>query len=181
MKTIEISNYARLLAVATITFFGVTSCEKDDKDNKPADYIGSWVTVKTVPSEEGDFEIQDVVNFTANSFNEIASMRDPESDQWIAVIGRKAKITEKSGEMNVSITEAGYSTVDDETGYPTGNIVYYKDGTDEFSSLLEDLEMSRNYKALYSVSEDELTLKADNNNNGSFDDEDEVNTFTRKK
>jgi hypothetical protein len=180
MKTNEMKYYTRLLAISAITLLAVTSCKKDDNDDKSAEYIGSWGTVKTVPSEDGELEIQDMVNFTTSSFNEVASIKDPLNDEWIAVVGRKGRITEKSGEMDVSITEVGYTTVDEETELPTGVILYYKEGTDEFSELLEELEMSQNYKARYTVDADELTLKADNNNNGSFDDEDEVNIFIRK-
>lgn len=180
MKTSKLLNNVKLLTFAAIALIFVASCEKDDKDDKPVDYIGKWVTERTVPAGDGFLEVMDIVTFSANTFVEIASMKDPDTDTWIDIVGRKGKMTVKDGEMSISLTEIGYTTVDEDTELPTGIIVYYKDGTDEFSDLIVELEMSKNYKALYEVSEDELTLKADNNNNGSFDDEDEVNIFTKK-
>jgi hypothetical protein len=181
MKTLRFFNYAKLLGMTAIAFLVVTSCKEDDNDDQPDDYIGVWVTERTELTEDGYIEIQDIVDFSANSFVETASMKDPDTDTWIDIVGRKGKIKVVNGAMDVSLTEAGYTSVDEETEFPTGIIVYYKAGTSEFANLLVELEMSKDYKALYTVSEDELTLKADNNNNGSFDDEDEVNVFIRQE
>lgn len=179
MKTRKFFNHAKFFGLVVLAILFVTSCwEKDDDDNS-TDFIGTWVTVKSVPSDEGYVEIQDIIDFTEKTFTETGSIWDPESEEWIDIVGRKGKITASDGEMDVNLTELGYTLVDEETQLPLGIIVYYAEGTEEFNSLLYELEMSKNYKAEYTVSEDELTLKADNNNNGSFDDDDEVNTFSR--
>ena len=180
MKTMKISKNFKLLLFGTLLLGTIASCKKDDSDG-PKDYVGDWVTEKTVETVEGSLDLKDIVKFKESTFTETVSMYDPISDEWINMIGRKGDFTAEDGEMDVTITAIGYSTEDDITGYPTGNIVYYKDGTDEFDELLVELEMSKNYKALYTIEDDKLTLKADDNNNGKYDDEDEVNIFTRKK
>lgn len=178
MKT-KITRYSRLLAMSAIALVTLYACEKDDDKDEPRDYVGQWVTVRTVQSEDGDFEVQDIVNFTESGFTEIASIVDPITEEWVDLIGRKGEFTVKSGLMNVKLTEAGFSELDDDTGLPTGDIIYYEEGTDEFDALLEELDMIASYKAKYTISGDNLTLKSDNNNNGSYDDDDEVYTFTR--
>lgn len=180
MKT-KVTSYARVLAIAALMFFAANACEKDDKKEESRNYVGAWSTVKSVATEDGDIEVLDIVQFTVDGFVEVASVLDPESNEWVDLIGRKGDITVKSGQMDVSIIEIGFSEVDETTGSPTGELIYFEEGTEEFSALLEELEMSQNYKALYTISDDEMTLKADNNNNGSFDDEDEVDVFTRQE
>ncbi len=178
MKT-KITRYSMLLVFTTVALVAFYGCDKDDDNDEPRDYVGQWVTVRTIETDEGDLEVQDVINFTANGFTEVASIEDPLSEEWVDLIGRKGEFTVSSGLMNVTLTEAGFSELDEVTGFPTGEIVNYEDGTDEFDELLEEFEMIPSYKAKYTVSGDNLTLKSDNNNNGSYDDEDEVYTFTR--
>ena len=72
------------------------------------------------------------------------------------------------------------TTIDPVSGGPTGTIIYYQEGTTEFSNILIEMEMKQDYTALYSISNNSMTLKADNNNNGSYDDLDEVNIYTKQ-
>lgn len=179
MKMIKSPKTSLLLFIAA-SILTVSSCKKDDDDdNKQTDYVGIWATEETVPTDEGSITIKDVITFSENSFTEVAKVKDPSTDKWVDLLGRKGSINANTGEMNVTLTEAGATTVDIK-GEPTGVLVYYKDGTSEFAELLLEMEMSKNYKAKYTISGNSLTLKADNNNNGSFDDEDEVHIFTKQ-
>ena len=170
MKTPLIVNKAMLLVTVAVILIHVTSCRKDEKADKPADYVGTWICDKTVDSEDGSFVIRDVVTFSKNSFTEVAKIQDTDGN-WLSIIGRKGNFTPGDGKMDVSLTEAGMTGFDS-NGNPTGNIVYYKAGTSEFSDVLVEMEMSQHYKAQYSVAGSSLTLTADTNDNGSYDDED---------
>lgn len=180
MKTKILNGLNFMLLSATI-LLAFTSCKKDEVVvEKAVDYVGVWVMEKTYAPEDGGFTIKDVVNFSEHSFTEVAKVKDDNTNSWIDLVGRKGTFTVLNGEMNISLTEAGTTSVDPVSGGPTGNITYYKEGTTEFSSLLTELEMAKNYKALYTVSNNSMTLKADNNNNGSYDDLDEINTYTKQ-
>lgn len=176
-KFLERPNFI-LLSVAILLAF--TSCKEDDPVEKPVDYVGVWVMERTFTPEDGGFTIKDIVSFSENSFTEVAKTKDEDSGSWIDMVGRKGTFTVLNGEMNISITDAGMTTVDPVSGGPTGKITYYSAGTAEFSNILELMEMKQNYTALYSVSNNSMTLKTDDNNNGSYDDQDEINTFTRQ-
>ncbi len=180
MKTKFLNGLNFMLLSATI-LLSFTSCKKDEVVvEKPVDYVGVWVMEKTYAPEDGGFTIKDVVNFSKNSFTEVAKVKDDNTNSWIDLVGRKGTFTVLNGEMNISLTEAGTTSVDPVSGGPTGNITFYKAGTTEFSDLLTELEMAKDYKALYTVSNTSMTLKADNNNNGSYDDQDEINTYTKQ-
>ncbi|HEX2958078.1 MAG TPA: hypothetical protein VHO70_14690, partial [Chitinispirillaceae bacterium] len=96
MKT-KITRYSRYLAIAAIALITLYACKKDDDKDEPRDYVGQWITVRTVETEEGDIEIQDVINFTQNGFTEVASIIDPFTEEWVDLIGRKGEFTVKSG------------------------------------------------------------------------------------
>jgi hypothetical protein len=179
MKTQPFSTSTKLLVFAASMAFMISSCETDDKDSKPSDYIGVWAMEQTVSTEAGNIELKDIITFTQSNFTEVAKIMDTTTGNWIDFIGRKGDITVSSGGMDVSLTEAGTTSVDI-SGNPTGVIIYYKEGTDEFSEMLISFEMSKDYKAKYTIADNKLTLKADNNNNGSFEDEDEVHIFTNQ-
>jgi len=181
MKTTKLLFRTALFAFVSISVLSVSSCKKDDdKDSTPTDFLGTWVTEQTVPTDLGDLQVRDIITFTSTSFTEVAKILDESSDEWIDFIGRKGKIVVKKGSMDVTLTEAGTSELD-ENGVPTGVITYYKDGTAEFTQILQFMEMEKQYKALYTVTGSSMTLKADNNNNGSYDDEDEVHVFTKQE
>jgi hypothetical protein len=179
MKTTFV-NRLNFILLSAVILFAFASCKKDDPVEKPVDYVGVWVLEKTLAPEDGGFIFKDVINFSKNSFIEVAKIKDTDSNSWIDLVGRKGTLTISNGEMNISITEAGMTTIDPVSGDPTGNITYYKAGTTEFSALLTEMEMAKEYKALFTVSNNSMTLKADNNNNGSYDDLDEINTYTRQ-
>jgi hypothetical protein len=157
----------------------VSSCKKDDKESTPTDFLGTWVTEQTVNTNAGNLQVRDIITFSPTSFNEVAKILDESTSNWIDFIGRKGNIVVGKGSMDVTLTEAGTTGVD-ALGNPTGVITYYKEGTPEFNQVLQLMEMEKQYKALYTVSGSSMTLKADNNNNGSYDDEDEVHVFTKQ-
>ncbi len=181
MKTRKYTNRINSILLGAAILLAFTACKKDEAvDEKPVDYVGVWVTEKSYAPEDGGFTIKDVINLSKNSFTEVAKIKDDNSGSWIDMVGRKGTFTVSNGAMNISITEAGMTTVDPVSGGPTGNITYYSEGTTEFSNILNEMEMKQNYSALYSISNNSMTLKADNNDNGSYDDADEVNVYTKQ-
>lgn len=180
MKTNYFTTKLKILVVLSTLIFTFSACDKDDdEDDKTADYVGTWSTEQTLQTDIGTFEVRDILTLAENSFTEVAKIKNPVTNTWVDYIGRKGTFTVSSDELNVSLTEAGATAIDI-SGNPTGQIVYYKAGTPEFTALLTEFEMTKDYKAKYTVSGNTLTLKADNNNNGSFDDEDEVLVFTKQ-
>lgn len=182
MKTKKFFISARVIVFSVFVLSVMESCKKDEKADNPgvfSDYTGTWVTEKTFDLEDGSYVIRDVVVFTADHFTEVAKMKNPQGE-WIDITGRKGTITANAGVFNVTLTEAGCTTYDEETSMPTGIINYYDAGTPEFNQVLTEMEMMQNYQALYAVSGNTLTLKTDDNQNGSYDDQDEVVVFTKQ-
>ncbi len=180
MNTTKLSYRAAFFAIVSIVILFVSSCDKDDdEDSTPTDYLGTWVTEQTVPTDLGELQVRDIITFSPTTFTEVAKILDESTNNWIDFIGRKGNIAVGKGSMDVTLTEAGTTGLDD-LGNPTGVITYYKDGTTEFDQVLQLMEMEKQYKAIYTVSGNTMTLKSDNNKNGSYDDEDEVHVFTKQ-
>jgi len=179
MKTTKLLFRTALFFFASVSVLFVSSCKDDDDDKVPTDFLGTWVTEETITTELGDLQLRDILTFNPTSFTEVIKIYDDVNEVWIDYIGRKADIVVRQGSMDVTITEVGTTSLDDE-GYPTGNITYYADGTDEFDQIISFLEMEKEYKALYTVTGSSMTLKSDDNNDGSYDEDDEVHVFTKQ-
>jgi hypothetical protein len=179
MKTSLFLNYANVFMLASAALVFVTSCEKDDKDDKDPAFIGKWSRVETIPVEDFTIEVKEMVTFTASSFTHMGQVKNPETNVWIDLMGLKANISVDKNKMDVTVKEVGLSELDFE-GMPTGDITYYSDEELEFEAILAEVEIEQTFNAEYSVSGDKLTLKSDDNSDGDFTDEGESEVYTRE-
>jgi len=176
MKTKKLLNPTQFI----ILLFGLTFCYACEKDKNNPDYVGTWVATGTISVDTVIMEMKDIMTFSTNTFSDIGQIKNPDTNAWINLIGLKGSISVNGNIMNVAITEIGMSAFDMLTGMPTGDIVYYKDSQSQFSSLLSQSGMKKTFKSEYSISVNYLTLKTDNNNDGDYNDENEVTIYTKQ-
>jgi hypothetical protein len=179
MKTSLFVNYAKVFMLASAAFVFVTSCEKDDKEDSVPAFIGKWSRVETIPVEDFTLDVKDIVTFTARSFTNLGQVKNPETNTWIDLMGLKANISVDKNKIDVTVKEVGLSELDLD-GMPTGDITYYSDEDMEFEAILAEVELEQHFLGEYSVSGDQLTLKSDDNNDGDFNDEGEIEVYTRE-
>jgi hypothetical protein len=179
MKTVRYSNYAKLFTFAAALLFAA-SCEKDDNEDITPDYVGTWVRTESVTEEGVTIEIKDIVSFTEYSFSNQGQLKNPGTGEWIDLLKLKASISVDGNAMDVTVHEIGMSDMDWDTGLPTGDILYFREGEAGFEEALAAVEVEENFDAEYSRSGNQLTLKSDDNNDGDFDDEGETVVYTRQ-
>ena len=177
MKTKKLLNPAKQFFILLIILSFCYACKKDE--NNP-DYAGTWEATGTMNVNSIIMEMKDIMTLSTNTFSDIGQIKNPDTNEWINLIGLKGSISVNGNIMNVAIMEIGMSAFDMITGMPTGNIVYYKDGQSQFSSLLSQSGMEKTFNSEYSISGNNLTLKTDNNNDGDYNDENEVTVYTKQ-
>lgn len=171
-------NFPKLSVISVLVLFTIIiACEKDEKE---PDYIGSWLATHTLTEEGVTFEVKDLLTFTGNSLHQLGQIKNPLSNQWVDFIVVKGGLSVNDKVMTLLVKEIGMSLFDENTGFPTGNVVYYKDTSNEFDDMLSVVEIEKNFTAEYSVSGNKMTLKSDDNKDGDFDDEDETIVYTKQ-
>ena len=166
MKTLKLLNQTSLFLISLCLFALIISCEKDED---VPDYVGSWEATGTILWDTLELGYKEVITFTTSTYNITGQLKNPSTNEWIDYMGFKGSMTVNENEMNITITDVGMSTFDAFTRMPTGEILYYKDSQDEFSDLLELFGIVKTFKMEYSISENNLTLKADYNGDGKYD------------
>jgi len=157
----------------------ISSCTKDDP--APA-YVGTWVNISSFYSENQLIQTKDVVTFSSNTLIEKIQWKNSQTDKWVDYLGIKGSLVLQKDKMDISIKEAGVSSVDPITDEPTGEINYLKSTDSGFVNVMNEFGLPVNFDAQYSVAADgkEITLKKDITDDGDFLDEGEVKTYVRQ-
>jgi hypothetical protein len=178
MRSFKLFSYAKFLAAASILSLTFYACDKDDDDKDPA-YVGVWSRTETIYIDTLTLDFKDVLTLTKNTFTDIGKVQNPDTDEWIDLMGMKGTLSASGNNLDVSLTEIGLSDFDTE-GIPTGDIVYYNTQDEEFDALLYELDQEGNFDAAYSVAGNQLTIKIDDNNDGDVLDDGETQVFTKE-
>jgi len=178
MKKLNFIELYKLVALLTILVIFSSSCKKDDEVTP--DYAGTWIAVESIPTASGYTAIRDVMTFTENKVTDLIQFPGGSADKWIDFMNLKGTISVSGNLMTITIVEIGISSLNAITGMPTGTIVSYKEGSAEFDALLLQGEQSKTFNSEYSISENKMTLKTDNNNDGDYLDGDEVTVYTKQ-
>ncbi len=166
--------------IAFLAVLSITSCKKDDDDDNKSAFIGTWSRIESIEIEE-DFsiDVKDIFTFTKSSVTNLGQVYNPDTEEWLNLMGMKAAIDVSGEKMDVTVISVGLSDVDDD-GIPTGVLIYFDDNDEEFEAVLAEVELEQYFEAEYSVSGDELTLKTDDNGDGDFNDDGETQVYTRE-
>lgn len=157
-KLIKVSGILLIM----ITFFA--SCSKDDE--VVPDYVGTWTNSEVDSS--GIASMQTLV-LTVNTFDLKMSM-DMLGQQFTLGEG-KGDFTVTGNQVKMTLKEMGI------LDFQTGVMNFYSAGTPEFESSLDG--GSATMTGEYSVAGNKLTLKTDDDANGSYS-ADEIQVFTKK-
>lgn len=176
MKTNYV-NYIKPFLVILI-FVLLWSCKKDDPD---PDYVGTWVAIETVAIDEvTSVQVKDVLVFEKSKFDQVQQVKNTITNNWVSLLGMRGTFTVEADKMNITITEAGQSSVSTITQLPTGEIEYLKATDINFASFMAFIEIPATFVSEYSVSGNEITLKTDLNNDSDYNDLGEVRIYTRQ-
>ncbi|MFC2086853.1 hypothetical protein ACFLSA_01650 [Bacteroidota bacterium] len=159
-----------LATVAILSIFILISCEKE---NEP-EYVGKWKYIGKIYFTDGSsFDLKEIITFSSSGFDILDQLKEESSDNWVNQVSYSGSLTVRDKKMSMKITKVGLSTWDPITGLPTGQLNYYYEDNKDFATILNDLGFDQNIKTEYSISDDEMTLKFDFNNDGDFTDENE--------
>jgi hypothetical protein len=161
----------------TVPVIMLSSCNKNDEVN--ADYIGTWSAVATVTESGNSLRCKDKMTLTQSGFSDLLQICDPTTGKYIDWMKLNGAMSVSGNAMTMKVTEIGVSSVD-VTGYPTGSLIMYKEGSSTFTSLFEQADKPKAFKSVYEVSGSKLTLKTDNNNDGDFTDAGETTVYTKE-
>lgn len=175
-KMIWTDLYKAVVFMAVVLIFS-SSCKKDDP--VLPDYVGTWTTVVSYPTDNGNVSVRENMTFTETTFVDLAQMQMA-GGQWTDFMKMKGSMSVSGNLMNVTLTEVGISTFSMISGLPTGQITSYQTGSADFDDLLAKTGQSKTFKSAYSVSGNQLTLKTDNNEDGDYLDDNETTVYTRQ-
>lgn len=161
----------------TVPVIMLSSCSKNDEVN--ADYVGTWSAVATISESGNSIQCKDKFTFTQSGFSDMFQLCDPTTGKYIDYLKLSGTMIVSDNAMNMKATEIGVSTTD-VTGYPTGTIIMYKEGSSVFTSLFSQTGLSQTNKSIYEVSGSKMTLKTDNNNDGDYTDAGETTVYTKE-
>jgi hypothetical protein len=177
MRKTEVTKWCKVILMITVPVIMLSSCSKNDEVN--ADYIGTWSAAVTVSESGNSLQCKDKITFTQSGFSDLLQLRDPSTGKYIDYMKLNGAMNVSGNAMNIKVTEIGVSSFD-VTGYPTGSIIMYKEGSSIFTSLFEQTGQPQTFKSVYEISGSKLTLKTDNNNDGDYTDAGETTVYTKE-
>lgn len=177
MKTLKFRKLCVMAALMALVIIFFTSCEEDEPVRP--DYVGTWETVESVPTDEGHVQVKEIMTFTETGFTNKAQM-ELALGKWIDFASMKGTMTVSGDFMNVIVTEIGITSLNMITGLPTGVITSYQKGTDEYDALFAELGESKTFESKFTVAGNKLTLQTDKNEDGDYLDELETSVYTKK-
>lgn len=177
MRHLRLRKWSQAAAFMAVAVIFNSSC-KDDDPVLP-DYAGTWITVKTVPSQSGYTQVKDLLTFTEKSFMDLKQEQTADN-KWTDLESVQGSMTVYGNVMNVTVTEIGISSYSMLTDLPTGVITSYKKGTTEFDALITKMDQPKTFESKYSITDNKMTLQIDSNADGDYLDEFETSVYTKQ-
>lgn len=135
------------------------ACDKDDSTPSLPDYVGTWVKTDNTDS----------MIITKDKLDDFLLSYDNATGTYIPYFRFIADINVTSDSiMNISITYAGVSTVDD-SGNPTGNIEMIDESNPKFEETIKQFFSDITWQIIYLVTGEKMYGKWDWDNNGIYD------------
>lgn len=180
MKNLSQRKVVQLIfALSLILFF--TACK--DKDEPTPEYVGKWLTEKTIAVSSGFTNVNYTLEITANHFIEtffqdVYQYKNPGSGTFVSIEG---SISVSGNSIKFTPSKISLSIVDLRTSILSKPHKVYLIGDSDFQSFFNSLDFpSSRYPAEFSINNDTLILKADKNSDGAYTGFDEVNTYIKK-
>lgn len=177
METLKFRKLCVMASLMALVIIFSTSCKEDDPVRP--DYVGTWETVESVPTDEGHVQVKDIMTFNETGFTNMAQM-ELLAGKWVDFASMKGTMTVSGDFMNVIVTEIGITSLNMITGLPTGVITSYQKGSTEYDALFAQLGESKSFESKFTVAGNKLTLQTDKNEDGDYLDELETSVYTKK-
>lgn len=177
MRKTEIARWCKIFLLIAMPVIVLWSCKNNEEVN--ADYVGTWSAQVTVADDANSIQCKDKITFTPSGFSDLIQVYNPSTDKYIDYQKLNGTMSVNNSILNLKVSEIGISTFD-VTGYPTGSIIMYKEGSNVFDLLFLQTDKTPTFKSEYSVSGNQLTLKTDNNLDGDYTDAGETTVYTKE-
>jgi len=142
------------------------------------DYVGRWAVLDSI-SEGGISErVKYTLTFTDSCFTNL--LQYPSNGYWVDFKKTCGIFKVNEHIMKIKVTEYGNSTMNMETGVPTGMITMYKSGSVEFETMYILTNQLTSFESTFNVSGRKMTLMTDWNDDGDFTDLDETIIYTKQ-
>jgi len=165
-----------LIVTYCMAILMMTACEKEES---VPPYVGTWSVTWDYEDEEGTLGIKDKLLLTADTYSELLQLRYSPTGSWRSYLGMQGSLSASGYKMDILIDRAGFSLMDGQ-GRPTGNIIYYQKGTQEFLEVASILGLSEVMHVEFSIAGDNMTFLTDHNGDGDFYDDGELTLYTRE-
>jgi len=175
MKNLKIKSLKKIIYLFSFSAILFASC---DAEGVHTNYVGTWSAKVLVQENEIFIEYKDIVTLTEYSFTTIKQISV--DDKWVNLVKLTGSFKVAENKMTFNIAEAGISSLNQQSGKPTGEIIMYKSETDEYKSILAQNAIATSYISVYSITENQLTLMTDKNENGDYTDANETVVYTKQ-
>jgi len=163
-----------LFSIFAVLFF---SCKKEDVT---PDCVGTWSTFDTDTESGTKIQLKDIMTISESSFTDLTQFYFSDGGgQWVDSKKTNGTFSITDNVMNLKVNEIGVSTLNQQTGIPTGVIVTYKEGSVEFDSLLTLIGQPVSFSSEFSVSGKRMIIKTDLNNDSDYVDKHETIVYTK--
>ncbi|MBK3516328.1 hypothetical protein [Carboxylicivirga marina] len=168
----------RILMVFTILLFFVAACNKDDDpsfDIIPDDLVGAWTNYVSEDGVENRF-IFEKNNERSGNLEYYWNYRDSEAESYITLLAAKATFVVKDNMIIPTVKQWGSQLIEFDEEQLLDEIRWYTINEEEW----EWFEIEDDFTITFELINDQLIIKEDMNDDGDYNDEDEIAIYVRE-
>ena len=169
----------KLAIVLTVLVIFSSSCKKNDEIT--ADYVGKWMTAKTVPGSTGFTKVNYTLTLTDNSFTEtflenVRSSTFPNTPPFVSIVG---SIVISGNNINFLPHKISFSKYNSATKTASEPYISYTDKDQYFIAIFKGLDFTTSSQQVeYGLVDNQLILKMDENVDGLYS-QNEIYVYTK--
>jgi len=169
MRDLKFREIFRFAIVLMALFIFSSTCKNDDEVSP--DYVGKWITAKTVPVSTGFTKVNYTLTLTDNSFTEtfledVRSSTFPNTPPFVTIEGF---ITISGNNMNFLPKKISFSNYNSATATVPEPYLSYTDKDQDFNAIFEGLDFTTcSHQVEFGLVDNQLIQKMDINEDGSF-------------
>lgn len=156
-----------------------SSCKHDEEII--SDYVGKWITAKTIPGASGYLLVNYSLTLTNNTFTETFLTGVGQYPKEASFVTMEGSVSVAGHMMKLVVHKLSYSSYNSSTGNTSKPYETYTFKDDDFGFIFEGIGSSTsNHQAEYQISNNQLTLKIDYDIDGDYSGLYENLVYTRQ-
>lgn len=179
MENFKIKRFTRSIIGLIFIAFICSSC-KHDEDIVP-DYVGKWITAKTIPGASGYVLVNYSLTLTNNTFTETFLTGVGQYPKEARFVTMEGSVSVTGNIMKLIVHKLSYSSYNSTTSTASKPYETHTFADDDFGFIFEGIGSSTsNHQAEYDISDNQLTLKIDYDIDGDYSEWYENMVYTRQ-